>query len=295
MAFAVVVSRMGGPSLLPAIGVRAAFLHGNSPCNEKWDNKWKSNSYGHMDANSCRKRHRIYVKRQKRAAEKRTLLEWRSLEMHADDYREVQERRKQQGEASSPSPHASKFGWSRRFEKEWQFFQKKHKGRQGEKHQEAKSKFYEQDPEESTSGHTKEQSSHDYWNSEAGRFKQQFWNQTWWAFGGSGDAYWKAKATKCNQSAQSGSFGGAHWQSGETSGRCSADSGWVSESVGAASDRVALGLSPVGPLTLNDVKLAFRQCALRWHPDRHHGEQKSLAEKNFKRIGDAYQTLRELL
>jgi hypothetical protein len=128
MAFAVVVSRMGGPSLLPAIGVRAAFLHGNSPCNEKWDNKWKSNSYGHMDANSCRKRHRIYVKRQKRAAEKRTLLEWRSLEMHADDYREVQERRKQQGEASSPSPHASKFGWSRRFEKEWQFFQKKHKG-----------------------------------------------------------------------------------------------------------------------------------------------------------------------
>jgi hypothetical protein len=42
MAFAVVVSRMGGPSLLPAIGVRAAFLHGNSPCNEKWDNKWKS-------------------------------------------------------------------------------------------------------------------------------------------------------------------------------------------------------------------------------------------------------------
>ncbi|CAM6007672.1 unnamed protein product [Sphagnum balticum] len=235
MAFAVVVSRMGGPSLLPAIGVRAAFLHGNSPCNEKWDNKWKS-------------RHRIYVKRQKRAAEKRTLLEWRSLEMHADDYRE-----------------------------------------------EANSKFYEQDPEESTSGHTKEQSSHDYWNSEAGRFKRQFWNQTWWAFGGSGDAYWKAKATKCNQSAHSGSFGGAHWQSGETAGRCSADSGWVSESVGAASDRVALGLSPVGPLTLNDVKLAFRQCALRWHPDRHHGEQKSLAEKNFKRIGDAYRTLRELL
>ncbi len=129
-------------------------------------------------------------------------------------------------------------------------------GRQGEKHQEANSKFYEQDPEESTSGHTKEQSSHDYWNSEAGRFKQQFWNQTWWAFGGSGDAYWKAKATKCNQSAHSGSFGGAHWQSGETAGRCSADSGWVSESVGAASDRVALGLSPVGPLTLNDVKLA---------------------------------------
>jgi hypothetical protein len=42
MAFAVVVSRMGGPSILPAIGVRAALLHGNSPCNEKWDNKWKS-------------------------------------------------------------------------------------------------------------------------------------------------------------------------------------------------------------------------------------------------------------
>lgn len=34
-------------------------------------------------------RHRKYVKRLKRAADKQTLLKWRSLEMHADDYREV--------------------------------------------------------------------------------------------------------------------------------------------------------------------------------------------------------------
>ncbi|KAL6651729.1 hypothetical protein ACP70R_010654 [Stipagrostis hirtigluma subsp. patula] len=42
-------------------------------------------------------------------------------------------------------------------------------------------------------------------------------------------------------------------------------------SVGSHTHRVVLGLPPCGPLTLDDVKTAFRASALRWHPDRHPG------------------------
>ncbi|KAK4766436.1 hypothetical protein SAY87_008078 [Trapa incisa] len=40
------------------------------------------------------------------------------------------------------------------------------------------------------------------------------------------------------------------------------------------SDRLALGLSASGPLKLEDVKNAYRTCALKWHPDRHGGSSK---------------------
>uniref|UniRef100_A0A2P2IR72 Heat shock protein binding protein n=1 Tax=Rhizophora mucronata TaxID=61149 RepID=A0A2P2IR72_RHIMU len=39
-------------------------------------------------------------------------------------------------------------------------------------------------------------------------------------------------------------------------------------------DRIALGLSPSGPLKIEDVKTAYRACALKWHPDRHQGSSK---------------------
>ncbi|XP_026391908.1 uncharacterized protein LOC113287385 isoform X1 [Papaver somniferum] len=58
-----------------------------------------------------------------------------------------------------------------------------------------------------------------------------------------------------------------------------------------ASDRLALGLSAFGPLKLNDVKNAYRSCALRWHPDRHQGCSKDLAEEKFKLCSAAYQSL----
>ncbi|GJN32259.1 hypothetical protein PR202_gb20750 [Eleusine coracana subsp. coracana] len=38
--------------------------------------------------------------------------------------------------------------------------------------------------------------------------------------------------------------------------------------------RQALGLNTSGPLKLEDVKNAYRACALRWHPDRHNGSSK---------------------
>ncbi|XP_031381421.1 uncharacterized protein LOC116196044 isoform X2 [Punica granatum] len=58
-----------------------------------------------------------------------------------------------------------------------------------------------------------------------------------------------------------------------------------------ASDRVALGLSTSGPLKLEDVKNAYRACALKWHPDRHQGSSKAVAEEKFKLCSAAYQSL----
>ncbi|XP_078148044.1 uncharacterized protein LOC144543597 [Carex rostrata] len=52
-----------------------------------------------------------------------------------------------------------------------------------------------------------------------------------------------------------------------------------------------LGLSISGPLKLEEVKSAYRTCALRWHPDRHHGSSKVEAEEKFKNCSAAYKTL----
>ncbi|KAK4749891.1 hypothetical protein SAY87_027340 [Trapa incisa] len=57
------------------------------------------------------------------------------------------------------------------------------------------------------------------------------------------------------------------------------------------SDRLALGLSASGPLKLEDVKNAYRACALKWHPDRHQGSSKVVAEEKFKSCSAAYQSL----
>lgn len=59
----------------------------------------------------------------------------------------------------------------------------------------------------------------------------------------------------------------------------------------SVSDRLALGLSASGPLKLEDVKIAYRACALKWHPDRHQGSSKVIAEEKFKHCSAAYQSL----
>lgn len=57
------------------------------------------------------------------------------------------------------------------------------------------------------------------------------------------------------------------------------------------SQRQALGLKASGPLCLKDVKNAYRACALKWHPDRHQGSSKVVAEEKFKVCSAAYQSL----
>lgn len=56
-------------------------------------------------------------------------------------------------------------------------------------------------------------------------------------------------------------------------------------------DRITLGLSGSGPLSLEDVKNAYRVCALKWHPDRHEGSSKAIAEEKFKVCSAAYRSL----
>ncbi|XP_009798146.1 uncharacterized protein LOC107817380 isoform X1 [Nicotiana tabacum] len=58
-----------------------------------------------------------------------------------------------------------------------------------------------------------------------------------------------------------------------------------------SSQRVTLGLNASGPLNLEDVKNAYRVCALKWHPDRHQGSSKAVAEEKFKACSAAYQCL----
>ncbi|XP_031738512.1 uncharacterized protein LOC101221203 isoform X2 [Cucumis sativus] len=57
------------------------------------------------------------------------------------------------------------------------------------------------------------------------------------------------------------------------------------------SHRLALGLQASGPLKLEDVKNAYRACAMKWHPDRHQGSSKVMAEEKFKVCSVAYKSL----
>ncbi|KAG5012576.1 hypothetical protein JHK86_024837 [Glycine max] len=95
------------------------------------------------------------------------------------------------------------------------------------------------------------------------------------------------------------------------------------------SDRLALGLGASGPLKLEDVKnvqvllqflfnvilnyflssfslplqcdivqfyeTRYRICALKWHPDRHHGSFKVIAEEKLKHCSAAYRPLSDKL
>ncbi|XP_064934444.1 uncharacterized protein LOC135587226 [Musa acuminata AAA Group] len=65
--------------------------------------------------------------------------------------------------------------------------------------------------------------------------------------------------------------------------------------VGSHSHRVALGLTPTGPLKLDDVKSAFRISALKWHPDKHQGPSQVMAAEKFKLCVDAYNSICSVL
>ncbi|KAK8928373.1 hypothetical protein KSP39_PZI017686 [Platanthera zijinensis] len=61
------------------------------------------------------------------------------------------------------------------------------------------------------------------------------------------------------------------------------------------SNRIALGLPSSGPLCLDDVKRAFHESALKWHPDKHCGLAQAAAAEKFKLCVDAYNHLLDAL
>ncbi|CAE6259627.1 unnamed protein product [Arabidopsis arenosa] len=61
--------------------------------------------------------------------------------------------------------------------------------------------------------------------------------------------------------------------------------------VESRSQRTVLGLRPIGPLKISDVKNAFRSAALKWHPDKHQGPCQEAAQEKFKLCLDAYKSL----
>ncbi|XP_048321071.1 uncharacterized protein LOC107409711 [Ziziphus jujuba] len=113
------------------------------------------------------------------------------------------------------------------------------------------------------------------------------------AFGGNRFYYWSFINEENPQWRSSSNYNGRSWNwrrriDEEYESSSEYDS---SESSDTRSDRMALGLNASGPLTLEDVKNAYRTCALKWHPDRHHGSSKTVAEEKFKLCSAAYQSL----
>lgn len=52
-----------------------------------------------------------------------------------------------------------------------------------------------------------------------------------------------------------------------------------------------MGLGRGEELTEGRVRAAFREAALRWHPDRHPGDGKDAAEARFKAAQLSFETL----
>ncbi|GAB2233276.1 hypothetical protein Droror1_Dr00002495 [Drosera rotundifolia] len=117
------------------------------------------------------------------------------------------------------------------------------------------------------------------------------------AFGGDRFTFWSFIDDDEPRSQGWSSHGNGHrhswrhaYQSEEEYDSSESDSSYRTRS-DLASERLTLGLSASGPLRLEEVKNAYRACALKWHPDRHHGSSKGVAEEKFKHCSAAYQSL----
>ncbi|CAL5430809.1 unnamed protein product [Camellia sinensis] len=115
------------------------------------------------------------------------------------------------------------------------------------------------------------------------------------SFGGNRHCYWSFVDEDFSRWRSSSGYSNNYrtswnWRHGDEEDYDSSTESDSSES-DLASDRLALGLSANGPLKLEDVKNAYRVCALKWHPDRHQGSSKAVAEEKFKACSAAYQSL----
>ncbi|KAL5545459.1 hypothetical protein UlMin_005146 [Ulmus minor] len=108
--------------------------------------------------------------------------------------------------------------------------------------------------------------------------------------GGSRSYYWSFINEENPQWRGSSSYSGKYWNFRRKIEE-EYESEYESSDPNLASHRLALGLSTSGPLNLEDVKKAYRSCALKWHPDRHQGSSKAIAEEKFKLCSAAYQSI----
>lgn len=235
------------------LGFKVAYFHASSICCEKRADKFRSSyrGYGHKDYVN-------YVKRKKRAAEKRDCLRWRSCEIYIGNFEELYYSRgvRNLQKRWSPDRHGSynDFQYC-----DAQFGPKNKKGSQ---------KGSRKDP------------FHFMWQT-GSSFYTDCWGDSFhqdFAFA-YGSPFGKDRSS-------AGSF------AGETNDHPGKNKAKVElRSIGSPSDRQTLGLPSSGSLTMEELKKAFRASALKWHPDRHEDAAKVTAEAKFKDCGAAYKSL----
>ncbi|KAJ6843805.1 uncharacterized protein M6B38_117035 [Iris pallida] len=108
----------------------------------------------------------------------------------------------------------------------------------------------------------------------------------YWSFNNSYNFQWRHSSGQANRRSSWNWRDESDYEEEESNSSCRSS---------LAPERLALGLNASGPLKLDEVKSAYRTCALRWHPDRHQGSSKVAAEEKFKHCSAAYKTLCENL
>lgn len=263
-------------------GLRAAFIHSTALSQAKWKDKWGSDAHStsnpSKDADSRSdpsKQYGKYAKRVKRAEARRILRGIHSMNMSAkvlfqEGVSSCDAWRKKNGKTlfneSTPKNHNNQAHPNRRIRKKASINRSSHTT---ERVKDSRRRI------------RKSKGPHFHWDSddrEERIFESIFQGRSfYWMSGDLHDVKWRT----------SWGFNRRGWN--KYSETYASDN--EAPSIGAVSDRIALGLAPSGPLTLEDVKQAFRMSALKWHPDRNEGPSKVLAEEKFKRCGAAYKSL----
>uniref|UniRef100_A0A0D6R4G7 J domain-containing protein n=1 Tax=Araucaria cunninghamii TaxID=56994 RepID=A0A0D6R4G7_ARACU len=260
-----------GTPLLSDLG--AACLHSTAPSQAKWRNKWSSEVHGSTDP---LKKYGKYEKRILRAEANKALKRLQNMKMPP----------RKSFQAGMPKWNA----WRKQNQQTWsnESYWKNSTNQansKGKNRHNARTNHSARTAERVYKRKRKSNHPQFCWDSDDPDeriFEMRFGGRSfYWSFSDWDDLKWQSTWRST-------------WQYNRTHREEYSDSD-VSDDVtpptGSASDRKTLGLAPHGPLKLEDVKQAFRECALKWHPDRNPGPSKVIAEEKFKRCGAAYKAL----
>lgn len=248
-----------------------ASFHSTPPCLEKWKNKWASD----MRDQRTSKAYIRYATRLKRADKKKALNNLLS------NFR------------------ADKFAFEEKFSKteRWDEDQADNSDIGSKKHQSmssAQRRAIRSHYKKMKRKRMRENFDEDFEEFSSRAFRLKFGNRRYtWSFDESWEEFRSQDSTT-----------GFKWRE-NLNGTFSRNKKWANESdaesdnesycVGSSSDRTLLGLPMRGPLKIEDVKNAFRLSALKWHPDKHQGSGKAVAEEKFKSCVTAYKSLCSVL